>query len=496
MPKELPASPNLEHLKKQAKALLRDFQSKDTKAVKKFTALNLRAAPKLSHAQQIIAREYGFDSWTKLKKHVDAEAAAMNKAVRLAEKALRDDDPAEFRRVLKQYPVLKAKIDEPVDDFGSPLIVHVKSRAMLDSFLEAGADINSRSKWAPGSFGLLDGAPPDVAAHAIQRGAIVTVHAAVRLGMMEKLKELIAADPQLVHARGGDGQMPLHFASTVEIAEYLLDHGADIEARDLDHQSTAAQWMLRERSEVAWYLVRRGCNTDILMAAAIGDIGLVAKLLSADPESIRMRVSDEYFPLIGMGSGGTIYQWQLGWYVSAVQVAKAFGHQAVFDLLMERSPAEEKLLNACWLHDEEMVKSLLAQHPNLAAALPAAGRRHVAHAARNNDTIAARLMLVAGLTVDAFSQHHASSLHWAAFHGNAELARLFVDHGAALENADNEFKGTPLNWAMYGSENAWHPELGDYPATVGVLFEAGASLPKQLVGTEAVREVLRRHGMK
>jgi ankyrin repeat protein len=496
MPKELPASPNLEHLKKQAKALLRDFQSKNAKAVKKFSALKLKAVPKLSHAQQLIAQEYGFDSWMKLKKHIAEGAAAMNEAVGLAQKAIRNDDPEEFRRVLKQYPILKAKINEPVGAFGSPLIVHVKSRAMLDAFLKAGADINSRSKWAPGSFGLLDSAPPEVAAHAIQRGAVVTVHAAARLGMMEKLEELIAADPQLVHARGGDGQMPLHFASTIEIAGYLLDHGADIEARDLDHQSTAAQWMLRERPEVARYLVQRGCKTDLLMAAALGDIGLVEKLLQADPECIRMRVSDEYFPMIGPNSGGTIYQWQLEWYVSAVQVAKAFGHQAIFDLLMDRSPAEEKLLNACWLHGEPMVRSLLAWQPELAAALPAAGRRHVAHAARNNDAIAARLMVSAGLPVNAFSQHHASPLHWASFHGNAELAQLFVKHHAALEDADNEFKGTPLNWAIYGSQNAWHPEQGDYSATVSILIAAGASLPEKLGGTEAVKEVLHRHGVK
>jgi ankyrin repeat protein len=497
MPKELPASPNLEHLRKQAKALLRDFQAKDLKAVKKFSALKLKADPKLSDAQHLVAGEYGFESWAKLKKHIEAEAAAMNEAVRLAGKALRDDDAAEFRRVLKQYPALQARINEPAADFGSPLINHVKSRTMLDAFLDAGADINARSKWAPGSFGLLDNAPADVAAHAIERGAIVTAHAAALLGMMEKLKELIAADPQLVHARGGDGQMPLHFASTIEIAGYLLDHGADIEARDLDHQSTAAQWMLGERPEVVRYLVQRGCKTDILMATALGDIGLVEKHLQADPECIRMRVSDEYFPMIGMGVvGGTIYQWKLGWYVSAIQVAKSFGHRAIFDLLMQRCPAEEKLLNACWFHDEPMVNELLAQRPGLAAALPAAGRRHVAHAARNNDSVAARLMVAAGLPVSTFSQHHASPLHWAAFHGNAELARLFISHGAALENTENEYKGTPMNWAMYGSENAWRPENGDYPATITVLLAAGAKLPEQLGGTEAVKEVLRRHGVK
>jgi len=210
-----------------------------------------------------------------------------------------------------------------------------------------------------------------------------------------------------------------------------------------------------------------------------------------------VRVSDEYFPMIGGGpNGGTIYQWKLGWHVSAAQVSKGLGHRAIFDLLMERCPAEEKLLNACWLHDEAMVTELVARHPNLAAALHPAGRRHVAHAARNDDTTAARLMVAAGLPVDIFSQHHASSLHWAAFHGNVELARLFIDHGAALENNDNEFKGTPLNWAQYGSRDGWHPENGDYPGTVTVLLAAGARLPQHLSGSEGVKEVLRRHGMK
>lgn len=420
----------------------------------------------------------------------------MEEAIKLARKAFRDDDAEEFLRVLERYPALKAGINEPLGDFGAPLINHVRSTAMLDAMLQAGADINARSQWEPGSFGLLDLAPPAVAAHAIRRGAIVTVHAAARLGMMEELKKLLAGDPGLVHARGGDGQMPLHFASTVEVAGYLLDHGAAIDARDLDHESTAAQYMLDDRAEVARYLVRRGCSSDILMAAALGDADLAEKHLRAAPECIRMRVSEEYFPMIGSArNGGTIYQWKLGWHVSAVQVAKSFGHPAVFDFLMRQSPAEEKLLNACWLHDEAMVRDLLARRPDLAAALPAAGRRHVAHAARNNDEVAARLMLDAGLPVNEFSQHRATALHWAAFHGNPDLVQLFIRHGAALENNENDYQGTPLNWAMYGSEHAWHPESGDYPATVEALIAAGAGLPRQPGGTEPVREILSRHGV-
>jgi ankyrin repeat protein len=417
-------------------------------------------------------------------------------AVPLANKALQEDDVAGFRQLLDQCPELRAGINEPISHFDSPLIIHIRSEAMLDALLEAGADINARSKWWAGGFGLLDTVEPAVAAGAIKRGAIVTVHAAARLGMIDKLKEMIAADPALVHARGGDGQTPLHFASTVEIAGYLLDHGADINVRDIDHESTPAQYMLRSRPEVARFLIQRGAKSDILMAAALGDSELTEKHLHNDPECIRMRVTTEYFPMIGHRSGGTIYQWVLGWHVAACQVAKAFGHADVFDLLMERSPADEKLVNACWLHDEAMVKSLLTEYPNLASTLPPSGRRQLAHAARNNDPIAASLMVTAGLPVESFGQHHATPLHWAAWHGQAELVRLILAHGGRIENSDNDYGGTPLNWAIHGSQNGWYKEKGDYPATVEALLNAGARMPDTLGGADAVQEVLRRHGLR
>src|SRR5438093_1538682 len=111
----------------------------------------------------------------------------------------------------------------------------------------------------------------------MQRGAVVDVHAAARLGMLPRLRELVSADPELVHARGGDGQTPLHFASTIAAAEFLLDHGADIDARDIDHESTPAQYMVQDRPDVLRYLIQRGCRTDIFMAAALGDAQLAAR---------------------------------------------------------------------------------------------------------------------------------------------------------------------------------------------------------------------------
>src|SRR5439155_18618958 len=161
--------------------------------------------------------------------------------------------------------------NDPIGPFDSPAIIHARSRAMLDVLLAGGAGINARSRWWAGSFGLLDTASPDLAAYAIQRGAVITAHATARLAMLDKLRELVSANPDLVNARGGDGQTPLHFASTIEIAKYLLDNGADIEARDIDHESTPAQYMVRDRQEVLRYLIQLGCKTDIFMASALGD---------------------------------------------------------------------------------------------------------------------------------------------------------------------------------------------------------------------------------
>lgn len=401
------------------------------------------------------------------------------------------DDAVAVRAIIEQHPELKSHIKDAVGPFDSPPIGSVRSRAMLDVLLWAGADINAKSHWWAGGFGLLHSAPPELAAYAIQRGATVDVHAAARLGMLDKVNELVSADPQLVHARGGDGQTPLHFAAGVEIAAYLLDHGAAMDARDVDHESTSAQYMLRDRQDVARYLVSRGCATDILMASALGDLELVRKHLDADPNAIRMRVSAEHFPMVNDKAGGTIYQWTLGWYVSAHQVAKEFGHEHIFRLLMERSPNEIKLITACWLGDAKLADSLLAAEPDLASRLSESERRQLAHASRNNDLPAVRLMLAAGLPVDAASQHGATPLHWAAFHGNAAMAELILARNPPLEVKDADFQSTPLGWAMHGSENGWDCKAGDYPATVKALLRAGAKHPPETKGSAAVKAVLK-----
>jgi hypothetical protein len=67
MTRNLPPHPNLDHLKKQAKALLRKMKQEN------FVA-------KLADAQFAIAREYGFASWPKLKAYVESLPGAVTPA--------------------------------------------------------------------------------------------------------------------------------------------------------------------------------------------------------------------------------------------------------------------------------------------------------------------------------------------------------------------------------------------------------------------------------
>lgn len=391
--------------------------------------------------------------------------------------AVKANDASRVRQVLEAHPELRAAIDNPLPDFSfgaTPLLAAVskRNREMIDVLLQAGAEINARSHWWAGSFGVLDDAArdPEFAAYLIERGAVVGVHAAAQLGRLDRIAELVAADPTLVHARGGDGQTPLHFAKNVEVAQFLLDRGADINARDVDHESTPAQYMIRERQEIARYLVARGCHTDILMVAALGDAELVRRHLDADPECIRMRISEECFPKQDPRAGGTIYIWTLGWQKTAHQVARDFGHQEVFRLLMDHSPAALKVAVACELGDDANIETAIDIPPEDAPRL--------ASAAQNNNTQAVRLMLKAGWPVNVRGQHGGTPLHWAAWNGNAEMVEEILRYKPALEQlADEGFGTTPLQWATHGSLHGWHCATGDYPRVVTALLKAGAKPP-------------------
>ena len=501
MSRPLPDRPHLDHLRRQARDLLRGLNGGRPEAAERFRSLIGRpapAAPKLADAQHAIARQYGFASWPELKRRVEGHPDDPDGIAAMVA-AIQSNDAGRLRRALADHPGLAARLDEPQEAFGfgaTPLLasLHWGNRELIDALLSAGADINQRSHWWAGGFGVLD-EDHGLAEYLIERGARVDAHAAARLGMREVLERLLSEAPERVHARGGDGKTPLHGASTVAIAELLLDRGADIDALDVDHESTPAQYLVRDRQDVTRALVARGARTDLLMAAALGDLGLAMRHLDRDPACVRMSVSDEWFPRRDPRSGGTIYFWTLGAHKHAHIVAREFGHEDMLALLMERSPERLQLALACELGDEESSRRMLAGRPDLARSLDANDIRKLAHAARNNNAAAVRLMLDAGWPRDARGQQNGTALHWAAWHGNLAMARALIERGAPLDLHGDDYDMAPIGWAMHGSLNSWHRGQGDHAGVVRALLDAGAAAPavdERTEASEAVLEALRR----
>ena len=83
---QLPPNPNLRHLKDQAKGHLRSGE-----------------APSLALALLQTARQYGFQSWPKLKAHVLSQTLAG-----ALKEAIDRDDLAEVRRMLSRNPELRS----------------------------------------------------------------------------------------------------------------------------------------------------------------------------------------------------------------------------------------------------------------------------------------------------------------------------------------------------------------------------------------------------
>ena len=138
--RELPARPNLEHLKKQARQLLRGYLQADTSAVDRFREAQVThatPAAKLAQAQLVIAREYGFDNWANLKAQV---GALSDDPVEALTGAIKANDAPLVRQVLARYPALKSTLDEPLPNysFDTPAIVAAvqkDNRDMIDALL-------------------------------------------------------------------------------------------------------------------------------------------------------------------------------------------------------------------------------------------------------------------------------------------------------------------------------------------------------------------------
>jgi ankyrin repeat protein len=403
--------------------------------------------------------------------------------------AVRHGNAAQTRKLLAENPVLRAHVNRPLFSFGARPINAARDHIeVVDVLLEYGADINLKSDWWAGGYTVLDDIEPQLADALIARGAIVDINAAAHLGKLERVRQLLDEDPARVHQRGGDGRLPLHVASTLEIVDLLLDRGANIDARCVDHVSTAAQYAV----DLPWKcrrLIERGATIDIFMAIMLGDMELVERALAEHPSCATTRVGQQGYPSVPSEAGGTIYQWKLP-AKTPHELAQLLGHQAIYQRLMDETPAVEQFALACAVGDEESARALLADDASRLPELVEVHPELLAEAAWSNRLEAVRLLLQLGFPVDEAGGTDGSPLNRACIRGYVDIARMLIEHGASLTQR-NVYGGDPLAACIWGSLN-FRACDGDYAATAEALLSAGAALPDAPSGSPEVQEVLRR----
>lgn len=463
---------HLDQQRTRAKELLRDARAGDEAAHARLRAARTDAAtpdrpPRLADAQFAIARELGFASWPALVAEIESRDVARFRD------AVRAGDVDDTRRLLGQRHV-RAHVDDPLFDFGGRAVHAAATNGpLLEVLIDAGADVDLRSDWENGPYTALDHADEATARLLLARGATLTANAAARLGWIDELTALLDADPALVHVRGGDGQQPLHEAKTVAIADLLLERGASIDTRCIDHRSTPAQYALGNRPDVCRRLLERGATPDIFMAARLGDLALATRLVDADPSCLAARVNEGGYPIV---PPFTIYCWTLGWSLSPHDVAMKFGHGGVGAFLDARSPAPLRLIDALAEGDAGRARALVDSDPSLIASLTPQEHGRLAQAIFHKRFDAAHLMLDMGFDPSAGGVDGGTALHAACWVGHLPLVERIIAIGVVpLDAPDPTHQSPPLGWCAYGSVVA-RALGGDYAAVARRLVAAGADV--------------------
>ena len=443
----LPGNANLEQLRKGAKSFQGAVRAGDAGAADVVREFHPRlpdaepGSPELDRftradAQLVIARQFGFPSWPKLKAHLGLVARYARSphaqpvgGVLAGEQAIVDIDGA--RKLLHRDAGQATLAGGP---FGwAPLLYLTYSRVPISTrghsavgvarlLLEHGANPNAGYLWE----GLV---PPFTA---------------------------------LTGALGGGGTMPKH-PEEIALARLLLEAGADPnDGQALYNRGwgpdpeddwlellfefglgtgDGGPWrrLLGERQESPPAVVE-----DLLMAAAAhGLTDRVRRLLTrgVDPN--------------GRGSRHPIYKGR-----TPVQEAALSGRMDVVSLLVDAGAswehdAVDELVAAAMAGDGDAVRRLLGADPGLR---DRAIERHpdlLVRAAEQNSYRAVALLIELGFDVNA--RHRTAPLHEAAMRGEIQIITLLLEHGADPNVRDTGYKATPAGWAEHhGQAEAHH----------------------------------------
>lgn len=494
MPKSLPPRPDLEQLRRQAKELLAAWRAEDPEALAELernhpqhrTRPRELATLRLADAQLVLARRHGMSSWSALRDEV--ELCALSFVERAAK-----------------------------------LVEHAAAPASMGG-----------EAWRIANL-LLDREPE------LARADLVT---ALVCGDIDRVRSRLAKQPTLAHAMVGPGEgrpllcwvtfsrlhrrSPAIAAGLLELAELLLDHGADVDAgfrgddtwdstlRPLFGACGAANFpalaeLLLDRGatiedgESLYHalehgdtrclelLLDRGANaaaTNIL-AHAFDVPGLRRiELLLAHGADANARMHDGTPMLhraIGMERGLDVIEALLAAGAdpdardragrTSVEVARVRGARAIAARLQAaggsaRPSALADFVDACGAGELARARSL-AEAAGLLAQ-PSFEAVHVfLELVGRSDPALALAMIDAGFPIDVTNHLGQSALHWAAWRGRKTMVQRLLDEGALLERREQQFNGTPLAWAAHGNLMAPR-DGGDHLAVVRILLGAGA----------------------
>jgi ankyrin repeat protein len=408
--------------------------------------------------------------------------------------AVQARDAAALRAVLGDSADARAAINEPLFGFDSPALVEVVADGdidVVDALLEFGADPNRKSDWWAGGFHPLHAATGPTVDRLIAAGAIPDACAAARLNRPDMLARILDDDPSRVHERGGDGQTPLHFARSREVVDLLLARGADIDARDVDHRSSAAEWMIGDiggpdsRLDLAKYLVECGATADIFLVAALGLTDHARRMLQHDRTLLSLRTSQGTYAE-QPPSSFHIYQWILGPNRSPLQVAADRGNTETLRAMEELARPIERLLLACHRGDRDSAFAIVREHPDVTRAMSETEARALTDEAWAPNPEAVRLLLELGFdpSLPAVSgPSGGNALHCASWEGSVECVSAILSYPAGralIDGREATYQGTPLSWCCHGSRNCGNPKA-DHAAVARLLIAAGSQVTKEML---------------
>ncbi|HEX9516140.1 MAG TPA: ankyrin repeat domain-containing protein [Streptosporangiaceae bacterium] len=510
----LPARPDLGHLRRQARDLLRAARSGDSAAAGRVAAVSDRTT--LAAAQLAVAREYGFASWARLKTAVDARTRDLAElAGAFCEASIRQGT-GQAARMLAETPELADY------SFATAVILGDADRVRREIDRDPGSATRPDERW--GWLPL----------HAVCASRWHRFDPA-RAGGLEAVARLLldaGADPRAVTSGRGSqagGWIPLTCAvagaANPAIARLLLEHGAVPGDRDLylagfaddDHQCLRL-------------LIEHAPNV-----TGIARMALAAPISSSDTEGVRLlldagadpgrflddgeRPAPVIYAAVRAGCAADLVELLLahggapaapgpdGRSPHALAVSQ--GRSDLADLLRSHGAADDatdadRLLQACLQGDAVAARRQLARDPGLLSRLTSLQQgTAMARAAESGNAPGVAVMLDLGFAVDAIGADGGTALHAASYAGTVPVIRLLLDRGADLEARDTTWSSTPLIWAIIGSGEAPDTNPGaDWLGAVQLLIEAGASTGDVTLSADdakppsaAVAEYLRRLGI-